>query len=201
MFTNELSAALHVLHPLSKAYQAILEDDNFSLQKTIRKDDMLLMPGMDTDRLIYMPRGCCKIYWLDNDNEEHPFMYLGNGDFIILPDTVCIGQRNEDLYIRMLTDSDIWILQGKQMMDVYAAHPEASVHKALISKKLVNLRDQHVLMLMRKECDRYAYFVKVFQYVYKMQLTEKELCRFMNICRRTLSKGKTNWLLKDRKRR
>ncbi|RZM17783.1 MAG: Crp/Fnr family transcriptional regulator [Pedobacter sp.] len=200
MSVEQFTAALGVLYPISNDYRSFLETEGVVVRKTIRKNDMLLMPGLDTGRLIYLPSGSCKIYWLDGDNEEHIFMFLESGSFLVIPDDFCIGQRNGDLYIKMIADSEVMMIGADQMREVYSRFPEAFVHVRMIEKGLFALRDKHLLMLMKKVHERYGYFVREFHYVYRMALTERELCRFLNICRKTLSVGKTNWLLKDRRR-
>lgn len=200
MPVEQFTAALGRLYPISNDYRNFLETEGVVVRKTIRKNDTLLMPGLDTGRLIHLLSGSCKIYWLDENNEEHIFMFLEAGGFVMIPDDFCIGQRNGDLYIRMIADSEVKMIGAEQMREVYSRFPEAGIHVTMIEKGLFGLRDRHLLMLMKKEHERYGYFVREFHYVYRMALTERELCRFLNICRKTLSVGKTNWLLKDRRR-
>ncbi|RZL15408.1 MAG: Crp/Fnr family transcriptional regulator [Pedobacter sp.] len=162
MPVNKLITALGLVHPLSKDYQHFLEKEAIIQKKIFKKDDILLMPGLDTKRFINILTGAVKAYWLDTDNQEHTFIFLESGGFAVLPDNVCIGQRNEDLYIKALMDTEVLILSAEQMADICTRFAEAKLQVKKIDEQLIALRDKHLLMLMLKERDRYAYFVRDF---------------------------------------
>lgn len=195
----KLSEYLDSLYPISKGLKDLLEDNETLTMQHFNKAATLLMPKMPTNEAHYIILGSCKMFWLNEDNEEEIFYFFVENEIIILPEQFFEDKANLDAYIVMLEDTKVYTITKAQTDIIYLKYPEAMIMTHKIRSGIIEKRNMHLQLLMKREGLRYGLFYKQFPEL-RNRLADKDICSFLCISRSTLAIGKSEVLFKRRKR-
>lgn len=190
---------LDSLHPISKGLKDLLEDNETLTTQHFNKAATLLMPKMPINEAHYIIRGACKMFWLNEDNEEEIFHFFVENEIIILPEQFFDDKANIAAYIVMLEDSKVYTITKAQADIIYLKYAEAIIMTNKVRSGIIEKRNRHLKLLMKREGLRYGLFYKQFPEL-RNRLADKDICSFLCISRSTLAIGKSEVLFKRRKR-
>jgi CRP-like cAMP-binding protein len=197
---RKLTNMLHQLYQINKELRDLLEAEGTLRKQILKKKETLLRPKMDANELHYIYKGACKVFWKNENNEEIIFGFFIENEIVLLAEAFLLDVKNEDTFIEMITDSEIYTITKAQADEIYAAHPEAGKLTTLLRARISEKRNLQLKILMRREGDRFAFFAELFPEL-RNRLAEKDICAFLGISKTTLATSKRERLLRDRKRR
>lgn len=176
---------------MDAALKNVLKNDNIYKKQSLKRGASMLLPKMDVDEIHYLGSGLCKAFWLDEHNEEQIFMVWAEDSMVMLSEALFAGHRNNDVYIVILQNSELLSLTKIQLDMICMLHPELLQATHNIRAEQMEMRNQQLRIMMKKEGDRYGLFCKVFPELRK-RLGDKDTRSFLGISRTTLGVAKQN---------
>jgi hypothetical protein len=158
-----------------------------------------LIPNTDANEWYYIYTGLDKLYWKNDKEDEIIFGFCMDNEVFFLPDEFFLGIKNQDVYLEMLEDTEVYILIKAQMDEMYKKFYEARIMNNTISASLAKRKDLYTRILTEKEGDRYALFCKWFPKLRKKNLPDKVLMDFLRVSRTTLFTSRTDYHIEERK--
>ena len=196
---RKLTKKMGSLYPVSKALKTLLEESDILRKKIVLKKKPLLIPNMEINEVHYMPVGICKAYWIDNEGNEIIFYIYVEDSFVWLPEEFFLNKKS-DSYIEAIADCELYTLTKSQMDLIYTEYPEAMIITNMVRSQMKHFKDVHTRILMKKPCDRYTLFYSDLNYLWRLNLCDKDVRSFLGICQKTLTTGKRELFLKDRRK-
>jgi CRP-like cAMP-binding protein len=197
---RKLINALGSLHPMSKAYQNVLEKEDLYVSRSVKKHTPLLIRGKNVNDLHFILTGYFKLYLVDENNEELIVDFFSEDNFMMIPEGLFDDHPDAEFYIVALKDSELLSLSRDKMDSMMLKFPDARIQVDQIKNLMMRRQLKHLQLLFKPSTERWFFFMTEFKDTY-WRVVEMDICRFCGISLRTLIRSKTIARLKLRSRK
>lgn len=197
---RKLTDHLGSKHPISNGLRSLLENETTLRRQVLKKNTPVLIPNMDANEAHYISEGACKAYWLDEDGNEIIYHIWGPNSIMLLPEEFFEGIKNKTIYIVTIRDCVLYTITKNQMDEIYKEYAEAQVMTNIIRSEMKEFAHRHLYILMKRSNERFALFYILFKELWLLGMADKDLKAFLGICQKTLTTGRRELVLRDRRR-
>jgi CRP-like cAMP-binding protein len=197
---RKLVSCLGALHPVSKAYQKFIEQNDVFSRKTIRKNVPLLVKGRNGAELHFVDDGAFKMYLVNENNEEQIIDFFAEGAFILVPEKFIDVNQDRPVYIVAMENSQLLSAPIGTMNELVPEYPEIKAHVAGIKASLTSRQLKHISILFLPPCERFGVFVREFNDI-SARLSPANTYRFLGISLKTLQRSKKAFRLISRSKK
>ncbi|HKG05027.1 MAG TPA: cyclic nucleotide-binding domain-containing protein [Pedobacter sp.] len=186
---RKLIAALSLLCPVSADYATLIREQEVYAFKSIKKHMPMAMPGKDADELCFICNGLLKLFRYNDRGEQHIYDFFTENIFMMLPAEFYDSASNQLYYVTALSDCDILSISRSEMNKLYLKFAESKIHTDRIRSRIELRQRAHVNLLLSDPSERYECFLKSSPNVVRL-LSDDDLCAYLGIGQRTLTRSK-----------
>ncbi|WP_196886446.1 Crp/Fnr family transcriptional regulator [Aureivirga sp. CE67] len=153
----------------------------------IKKGTLLQMKGDVNNKSYFVCSGMLRSYTIDAKGKEHVFMFAPEG-WIIGDFQTYNNEIPTELFIDALEDSEIEVIDSKNLQEVDDLPQESLVKQVNLLSKRVGVLQNRILMLMSATAlERYQEFLKTYPNI-SQRVPQKLIASYLGITPEALSK-------------
>lgn len=185
MSVKKIIDNLHKNIELSKQEQELLTE-KFVFRK-IRKKQFLLHEGLVARDVAFVVKGCLRSYSIDQNGFEH-ILQFAPADWWITDMYSFISQKESNLNIDAIMDSEVYLLNRKDQLTLFDQIPKLERHfRILTENSLVGSQKRLIETLSLSAKERYRNFCKTYPSVFNV-IPQKSIAAYIGVTPEFLSK-------------
>ena len=153
--------------------------------KTVSKNDYLLLENKVCKDLIFVEKGCLRLYYISNNVEISVWFAFDNSSAIDIHSF--ISDKPSIYYLQAIEDSKIWVLSKTVLLKLYKTHPVMQeMMRNFWEDACINLIERFTALQKDSADKRYLDLLSKPPYLQK--IPQKYLASFIGVTPTSLSR-------------